>query len=77
MLPLFDYPKKYLEETIPESLAMMVSFLLSQLRDAKTKEKAARDEADRLRNVNEIANKEIQRLTKELLERKEAAKGEE
>lgn len=76
---LMQRPPEELEGSMPESLAMMVSFLLRQLRaaralqaDEKLKAKNAHDEVDYLRNLNKVANKEIQRLTKELLELKEA-----
>ncbi len=67
-----------MEASMPESLAAMVSFLLQQLREArsectrlrKLKEKSDNDNALTQR-VNDNANKEIQRLTAEVMKLRE------
>ena len=76
MMPITSYMHAdYCEETIPESLAMMVSFLLRRLRrerqsreDAEKECKRLQSDATAARNELDGANKELQRLTKELLE---------
>jgi hypothetical protein len=82
MFPLSDvFPHKYLKETIPESLAMMVSFLLSQLRDVEEKEKRAREEVVRMKRELEYEREARRKmevregdLRTELAQLKEAAK---
>ena len=76
---LMQQPAENLEDSIPESLAMMVSFLWKQLRTARERERSARDETTRMleelrieREVRRKAEVREGELRSELAQFKEA-----